>query len=93
MNKTLYIRPARGLTIPYPSLAFPSASGTLPPFGDAVGDAPYWRRRLRDGDVETTTAEAIAEGKRLAAAAESAPTTETAVAPAPEAAPGNKRGK
>lgn len=50
----------------------------LPPEGAHVPDTSYWRRRIKDGDVRLTTADAITKGKAERLAKEKA-----ATAPAP----------
>lgn len=82
MKKTLYVRPAEGLTIPDPA-----TGAHLPAAGAGVDDCPYWRRRLREKSVELTDKEAIAaatakaEKARLAAEAKARTEAEGAGAP------------
>lgn len=65
-RKTLCIKPAEdGLVVRDPRTMEP-----LPSYGKEVPDTSFWRRRLRDGGVEKTTAEAIAKGVKAALAAE-----------------------
>lgn len=64
-KKTLCIKPAEdGLVVRDPRTMEP-----LPGYGKEVPDTSFWRRRLRDGGVEKTTAEAIAKGGKAALAA------------------------
>jgi hypothetical protein len=60
-RKTLYLKPKDGRVVRDPRDAKP-----LPVYGQAVPDISYWRRRLKDGDVETTTASAIKKGAAAA---------------------------
>lgn len=48
--RTLNLRPAPGLIVRDPRTAQP-----LPAEGGTVPDNGYWRRRLRDGDVQLVT--------------------------------------
>ncbi|AMK09649.1 DUF2635 domain-containing protein [Pseudodesulfovibrio indicus] len=65
-RKTLCIKPAEdGLVVRDPRTMEP-----LPSYGKVVPDTSFWRRRLRDGGVEKTTAEAIANGVKAAQAAQ-----------------------
>ncbi len=48
MSKFLSLKPARpGLIV-----RDPQTLAALPDAGADVADTPYWRRRLKDGDVE-----------------------------------------
>ena len=55
-TKTLYLKPVEGRVVRDPQGGEP-----LPASGKAVPDTSYWRRRLKDGDAEKTTAQAIAK--------------------------------
>ncbi len=46
----MFVTPAPGLRIPDPDLR-----DHLPEEGREVTDAPYWQRRIFDGDVVVTT--------------------------------------
>lgn len=48
MAKTLTLKPKAGLLVRRPD------GQHLATGGETVADIPYWRRRLRDGDVEKT---------------------------------------
>jgi Protein of unknown function (DUF2635) len=51
----IHVRPARaGLLVRDPVTRL-----LLPPEGAAVADSSYWRRRVRDGDVELTAPPAV----------------------------------
>jgi hypothetical protein len=56
---TLYLKPRAGLTVRDQRTAKP-----MPEYGQAVPNVSYWRRRLKDGDVTPTTAEAVAKGAK-----------------------------
>ncbi|KAB1440400.1 DUF2635 domain-containing protein [Pseudodesulfovibrio senegalensis] len=71
----MYLKPRDGLIVRDPRTKKP-----LPEYGKEVPATGYWRRRLKDGDLKKTTAEAIKKGAEAAAKAEakaaSAVTTE-----------------
>lgn len=50
MKKSITLKPRDGLQVRRPD------GRVLTPAGETVPDSPYWRRRLRDGDVVKTTA-------------------------------------
>ncbi len=65
-KKVLYLKPKKkGLIVRDPRNEKP-----LPDGGDCVPDNSYWRRRLRDGDVEKTTAEAVEKAAKVVEVAE-----------------------
>ncbi|WP_203529670.1 DUF2635 domain-containing protein [Pseudodesulfovibrio sp. JC047] len=53
-QKILYLKPTKGRVV-----RNPRDNKALPEHGKAVPAVSYWTRRLRDGDVETTTAQAV----------------------------------
>lgn len=55
MSQTLTIKPRDGLQVRQPD------GRRLPEAGATVTDHPYWRRRLRDGDVVKTSARQVAK--------------------------------
>lgn len=61
MGSHLNVRPARGVTV-----RDPASGRALSPDGEKVPATTYWRRRLRDGDVELVEerAEAGASNER-----------------------------
>jgi hypothetical protein len=63
--KMLYLKPTNKDSV----VRDPRNGKRLPEGGDGVPDTSYWRRRLRDGDVEKITAQAI---KKAAAEREAA---------------------
>lgn len=67
------------------------AAAKLPPEGKAVEASPYWYRRLADGDVEKTTAAAIAEGKAARLAKEAEQAAGTQADPAKAAKPAKEK--
>lgn len=56
--KTLNLKPREGLLVRHPD------GKHLASKGESVPDIPYWRRRLRDGDVEKTSKAAVAAPKK-----------------------------
>jgi hypothetical protein len=48
----IYVVPREGLMVPDPAARGSSPQVRLPPEGKLVEDAPYWRKRHRDGDIE-----------------------------------------
>ena len=64
--KILYLKPAKKNSV----VRDPRNGKKLPIGGDAVPDTSYWRRRLRDGDVEKTTAEAVTKAAKAVEVAE-----------------------
>lgn len=66
MTDPLFVKPAPGLIVRDP--ASPSAA-PLPAEGKAVPRDSFWLRRLEQGDVEETSAQAIAAAAKKADAA------------------------
>jgi hypothetical protein len=75
----LYLKP----TNPKSTVRMPERGGAvMPPHGAKVNKTPYWAKRLRDGSVVPTTAEAFEQGEkgfRIAAQAEARKAHEEAV--------------
>lgn len=84
----IYVKPAAGGLVRDPA----DGNKPLPAHGKGVEKSVFWDRRLRDGDVELTTAEAVAKGdeeaarKAAAAAAEHQAETEAGQAGKPATA-------
>ncbi len=65
--KMLYLKPKPGLIVRNPRNEKP-----LPEYGAAVPASSYWTRRLRDGDVEKTSANAVKKAEAAQAEADKA---------------------
>jgi hypothetical protein len=58
MRPSIRLKPRAGLLVPYPGTNKP-----LPAEGANVTDSTYWRRRLRDGDVEVVSSPSASNPK------------------------------
>ncbi|SDH88690.1 DUF2635 domain-containing protein [Roseospirillum parvum] len=70
MAETIYVVPRAGLLVADPDAR--GGSRHLPAEGATVPDTPYWRRRLRGGDVS------LGRPPKLAKSAKPAPKTDEA---------------
>lgn len=78
MTRILYLKPAAvkdgsskngGSAAGDKLIRDPATGQPLPPHGAAVESSPFWHAALRVGDVEKTSAEAIAKAEKAPVAA------------------------